>query len=55
VVVMTPRPGRIAADLRIELPRPRTVEMRASEAFGRLSLDIFRTLTGRTGTGTSGA
>ena len=48
VVVMSPRPGRIAADLRIELPRPRTVEMRASEAFGRLNLEIFRRLTGRT-------
>ena len=47
VVVMSPRPGRIVADLEIDLPRPRTVEMRASEAFGRLSLDIFRTLTGR--------
>ncbi len=47
VVVMSPRPGRIAADLRIDLPRPRTVELRASETFGRLSLDIFRALTGR--------
>jgi NitT/TauT family transport system ATP-binding protein len=47
VVVMTARPGRIAADLRIDLPRPRTVEVRASETFGRLSLDIFRTLTGK--------
>jgi len=47
VVVMSPRPGRVAADLKIDLPRPRTVEMRASEAFGRLSLDIFRSLTGR--------
>ena len=47
VVVMSPRPGRVAADLRIDLPRPRTVEMRASEPFGKLSLDIFRTLTGR--------
>jgi NitT/TauT family transport system ATP-binding protein len=47
VVVMSPRPGRIAADLPIDLPRPRTVELRASEAFGRLSLDIFRALTGR--------
>src|SRR5437660_1616224 len=34
VVVMSPRPGRIVADLRIDLPRPRTVELRASEAFG---------------------
>src|SRR5678815_3004608 len=48
VVVMSPRPGRIAADLRIDLPRPRTVEQRASETFGRLNLEIFRTLTGRT-------
>ena len=32
---------------RIDLPRPRTVELRASEAFGRLSLEIFRALTGR--------
>jgi len=47
VVVMTPRPGRIAADLLIDLPRPRTVELRASERFGRLSLEIFRALTGQ--------
>ena len=52
VVVMTPRPGRIAADLRIDLPRPRTVELRASETFGRLSLEIFRALTGQ-GAGTT--
>ena len=47
VVVMSPRPGRIAADLKIDLPRPRTVELRASEAFGQLNLEIFRTLTRR--------
>ena len=47
VVVMTARPGRIAADVTVDLPRPRTVELRASEAFGRLSLRISRTLTGR--------
>ena len=50
VVAMSPRPGRIAADLRIDLPRPRTVELRAAEPFGKLSLEIFRTLTGRPGT-----
>jgi NitT/TauT family transport system ATP-binding protein len=49
VVVMSARPGRVAADLAIDLPRPRTVEVRASEAFGRLSLDIFHALTGRVG------
>ena len=52
VVVITPRPGRIAADVRIDLPRPRTVELRASEAFGRYNLEIFRALTGRSSAGT---
>ncbi|MGE0426348.1 MAG: ABC transporter ATP-binding protein, partial [Reyranellaceae bacterium] len=51
VVVITPRPGRIAADIAIDLPRPRTVELRASEAFGRLSFNVFQTLTGRTAAG----
>ena len=53
VIVMSARPGRIAADLRIDLPRPRTVELRASEAFGRLNLEIFRALTGKTIVGTA--
>jgi NitT/TauT family transport system ATP-binding protein len=44
VVVMTPRPGRIARVVAIDLPRPRTVEMRASAGFGRLSLEIYETL-----------
>ena len=47
VVVMTPRPGRIARIFDIDLPRPRAPEIRASPEFGRLSLEIFRTLTGR--------
>jgi len=33
VVVMSPRPGRVLADIRIELPRPRTVEMKDSATF----------------------
>jgi len=53
VIVMSARPGRIAADLRIDLPRPRTVELRATEAFGRLNLELFRALTGKTGGGTT--
>jgi NitT/TauT family transport system ATP-binding protein len=44
VVVMSPRPGSIAAVAAIDLPRPRTVETRASEDFGRLSLAIHRAL-----------
>ncbi len=47
VVVMSPRPGRIATDLAIGLPRPRTVELRGSSEFGRLSLEIFHALAGR--------
>jgi len=45
--VMSARPGRIAADIRIDLPRPRTIESRASEKFGRISLDIFKLLSNR--------
>jgi NitT/TauT family transport system ATP-binding protein len=47
IVVMTPRPGRIAREFAVGLPRPRTPEVRASAEFGRLSLEIFQTLTGR--------
>ena len=35
VVVMGTRPGRIVAELPIDLPRPRSVEMRETEAFVR--------------------
>jgi NitT/TauT family transport system ATP-binding protein len=34
VVVMTPRPGRIADVLRVDLPRPRTLDMMTSPPFG---------------------
>ena len=33
IIVMTPRPGRIAADLKIEAPYPRTEEYRMSAAY----------------------
>lgn len=48
VVVMSPRPGRIAEIIEIDLPRPRTVETRATAAFGQYSLQIYDILTGRT-------
>ncbi len=46
VVVMTPRPGRIARIFPVPLPRPRTMETRGSPEFGRLSLEIYAALTG---------
>jgi len=45
VVVMTPRPGRIAGIHRVEIARPRTVEARALPEFGRLTLQIYQELT----------
>jgi NitT/TauT family transport system ATP-binding protein len=45
VVVMSPRPGRVARICPVALPRPRTVEARASAEFGRLSLEIYGALT----------
>lgn len=44
VVVMTPRPGRIARIVDVPLPRPRTLETLGDATFGRLSSDIRRLL-----------
>jgi NitT/TauT family transport system ATP-binding protein len=35
VIVMSPRPGRIVEIIPVDLPRPRTLDMINSEAFGR--------------------
>jgi NitT/TauT family transport system ATP-binding protein len=40
VVVMSPRPGRIAAVLDIDLPRPRRLGMRESPEFGRYAAEV---------------
>jgi NitT/TauT family transport system ATP-binding protein len=37
VVVMRPRPGRIAADIAVDLPQPREGALRASPAYGALA------------------
>jgi NitT/TauT family transport system ATP-binding protein len=44
VVVMTPRPGRLAHVYDIELPRPRTVEMTFEPGFIELVQDMKRTV-----------
>ena len=40
VIVMSPRPGRIAADIHIDLPRPRRLAMREEPSFGRFVAQI---------------
>jgi putative hydroxymethylpyrimidine transport system ATP-binding protein len=40
VYVMTPRPGRIAAVIDIDLPRPRTAELRETDAFVALERHV---------------
>lgn len=43
VIVMSPRPGRIVADITIELPRPRKLSMREASSFGRYVAQIRET------------
>jgi NitT/TauT family transport system ATP-binding protein len=43
--VMSPRPGRLAAVVPVELPRPRRLELLESEAFGALAGRVRAALT----------
>ena len=45
VLVMSPRPGRIAAVLRIDEPGPRTEAFRVSDRFARTCAELSRMLT----------
>jgi NitT/TauT family transport system ATP-binding protein len=45
VVVLTPRPGRVASIVPVTLPRPRTVESRVRTDFGTITLQIHEALT----------
>ncbi len=40
VLVMTPRPGRLARDVTIDLPRPRTLDMQSSPYFVETTKEI---------------
>ncbi len=44
ILVLAPHPGRLAHDLSIEIPHPRTAETRVSAAFDRCVADVSRTL-----------
>jgi NitT/TauT family transport system ATP-binding protein len=40
VLVMTPRPGRLARIMPVELPRPRSLDVMATPEFGALAREI---------------
>jgi NitT/TauT family transport system ATP-binding protein len=44
VLVLTQRPGRLKLDLKVDLPRPRTDEVRYTAHFGRLARKLKETL-----------
>jgi NitT/TauT family transport system ATP-binding protein len=45
IVVMSPRPGRVATIRSVEIERPRTVATRAMPELGQLSLELYNELT----------
>ncbi len=46
IVILSPTPGRIAHDVEVDLPRPRTAEMRDATAFEQSVTGISRLLRG---------
>jgi NitT/TauT family transport system ATP-binding protein len=48
IIVMTPRPGRIAADLAIDLPYPRETALRMTAAYGTWCRTVSERLSGAT-------
>jgi NitT/TauT family transport system ATP-binding protein len=42
VIVMAARPGRIIADIKIELPRPRQLDVKRTPEFGRYEEQIWK-------------
>lgn len=45
VVVMSTRPGRVIADIRVPFPRPRTADIRATAEFGELEQELWNLLS----------
>ncbi len=44
VIVLSARPARMVAAIAVNLPRPRTMEIKAEKEFGQLCLEIYRLL-----------
>jgi len=44
VIVMSPRPGRVVADIVVDLPRPRTLETLTDPAFVDFKREVLRLL-----------
>jgi NitT/TauT family transport system ATP-binding protein len=47
VIVMSARPGRVAATITIELPRPRTFDMVSTAKYGQYATEIRQLITGK--------
>ena len=44
IVVFSPRPGRVKAEIVVDLPRPRTLELRLSPAFAQIKRAVWAEL-----------
>jgi len=50
IVVLSPRPGRVATELAVDLPRPRSLETRFSQRFLALKRQVWEATSSTTGT-----
>src|SRR6056297_427032 len=41
VIVFSSRPGKVDADIRIDIPRPRTIEVKKNRRFGEYEVEIY--------------